>query len=1797
MKTRAFLVSTFLVILALGRVARAEEPWNAAVSAADQKIRTFEAAVQSGAPEQAIRDAALEVQADPVAVHRMNTTGSGTTKAAMNQTMAGIRDAAKAKLTQRIVDEYHVPQKRVTVYEAQNPRPPESVKVPQDWDVTARIDGQDIPASESARLVHESYYEAATGRAVPKPPPEGASAEAVKTYELAQQHYDRFTARQPVEPTDRLSPEAYGSTPAEGDAILHGDKTAPVRDPTQLSEAIKYKSNKPGNEAAAAHEAGDHVGAQAGELEQMRQGAKQFREQVKPRVEGAGGRVPEHVQKGMEVLERVEGGAISPSEARAELRGMGETPESITGKSADLIDAAQRLKPPPPPASGPKPPESGVGGAEAGVGVKPAGEGGASANTTIKPLEPEPMVREAVPAQAGEAVASSAGGKPVKAVRGDPALADMVNPEVQHVPKPPSDGVKALVEGKPPSSSAGEPGIDAQRFGRTIEPSEVKMPSGSDMGPKTRAVKGDPTLADLAEPGVKHVQSTGEPELAGLGRGEPAPKTVRSRAETKIGEAPPETETVKAGEKPGGKIGVRKILNTASEVVGGMAVAGQMGEAGTKQMGDVIDENRDFTLGDAGEAIVEGAGIPGMYRLGRDISREEQIRVQKGEQGQAQAAARTALRVGDAMAHDMINDPVDRAIREEEERAAKAGEEPSYVRSAYNAGTDIGGKFTGIGALSEAAMEVTTWDERGDYAAQKAAMGQFVDDNVRMGSRRIRKLQGEIEQLSLNGDLKNPETQAEIQKRLNAMDAEYDKLGRVYGMAQRTLGRADPDKVTGVERELSTLPSRKDFKGYIGQNLADRGVQTAAAQPPPREDTVQLGRAGGAEAAAETGGKDDVVEVAGSRGAEGQGDTRAAEDVIPPVGSAIGAQGTVVVGSPVQAKAGSGSFLDDLKNAARSALGPEVVQAAENAVENVKQRVQDQAITEARKDPERLTRAFAEGLNREDDVQRQVRRMYNAAPEGSDDRKKLNDLFIHVRDAQTPAERAAAEREVAQWGQRYPPPVLTQGAAEEPAAPPAPVTPTRAELEAQRDQIKRDIQEQDDNTQAFTRMGDESGVKLSQWVREQDQHRLDEIERRLQGGEFQQEGGEKSSASTTATTSGGGLQGTTLSTAGTTPATSADTEESAPETASPDEPRSASGYTRQQLETDNWNLQGQAEKTEGRIKDLEQQIKDSRNSTERRELQEELNRQRGELQGVQDRILENTSELFAMGDEPREGEAEPPKHDPQVLQNDNWNMQNLAEKTQNEIRDLQQQIKNSRNSTERRELQEQIDRKKDELEALQQRVNDNNLELMDMGEKPGTGPGPNVSAQDLQNDNWNMQNLAQRTQDEITKLERQIRDCRNSTERRELQEQLDRKRNELAGLVNRVDENNQQLLDMGERPGTGPGPSWTRENLENDNWNMGNLSERLQGEIMDLEAQIAQSHDGSERRRLQEEADRKRDELTNIQRRIEENNQALDNMPPSEGEGEGSDAAAEVFDSDTDGAGGEGGEGDESDTADESSGAGDDTDALRSDEGGSWDESSTGDGGENGSRPLDSYVEDSEAGYGGGDDYSVIEDNSEIADASTAGDEDAEEADRAVDSAGQEAQGITRDSSVSVAASDAQDSWGSKVGSAVIEGGGDGLKQGAQALGERGSAAVTDHAFGEGHAEPEAEPEGGQVADAGQGAGGHDNGHGDDDHHDNGHHDDRAGQHGGGTGHGPQVSATTPASTTPATPQLVRCPKCGRMVSRLVWCPKCNMYHCGTPHTQTQTSGAISFDEETLKKNWESTHDVDRPVSEPVFTP
>ncbi|MGI6098305.1 MAG: hypothetical protein GX174_03335 [Lentisphaerae bacterium] len=311
--------------------------WNAANAQAKRRITDFENAVKSGNADR-IRKATLDLQSDPLAVQHLNRSGRTDLIDAHNLETGSIRNATKQNIKDEMVRQWNkknpndpITAADVDIVEPTNYRGSgEAPKVGQDWDVTVRVRGKDVPTSMSQPVVEDSFFKAAGGEKVFG---KGTTAKDA-------------AHRQAVEVTSKDSLESY----KEPDKILGKDGKAPdhsqrLENPEDLGRVIEHKSNQAANKAAESRTKGNEVDAVRHDYEQMRQAVKQYDKVTDPRVKAEGGKVGNQVEKGMEIMREVADLKISPEEGRARLAEMGETPDSIIRKASGQVEAAQKMKP------------------------------------------------------------------------------------------------------------------------------------------------------------------------------------------------------------------------------------------------------------------------------------------------------------------------------------------------------------------------------------------------------------------------------------------------------------------------------------------------------------------------------------------------------------------------------------------------------------------------------------------------------------------------------------------------------------------------------------------------------------------------------------------------------------------------------------------------------------------------------------------------------------------------------------------------------------------------------------------------------------------------------------------------------------------------------------------------------------------------------------------------------------------------------------------------------------------------------------------------------------------------------------------------------------------------------------------------------------------------------------------------------------------------------------------------------------------------------------------------------------
>ncbi|SDE87681.1 hypothetical protein [Rhodospira trueperi] len=344
------------ILLALPAPVRAQvetnvEAWVGAIREADETIQAFEAAARRGDAVE-MRRLAVQLRADPVAVQRLNQFGDDRLirEAARQHDM--IQSGTRDRLRERLAREYNVPEDAIEFFEATNaPNPGDRPKLGQDWDVTVRVNGRDIPHAEVEGRVADAYFEATHGR-----PP--ASPDEAR----------RFARDLSVEVTDVKHVEAYGIDRRDTATFFDGPPDARLRDPEQIRMAMRHKSLEPANRARAIlDEAEDLVRAQGlapnstearaildqarraavgQELEQFRQFAKQYDKHILPRVTALGGQVPSNLDEAARILRMGGESRLAPAEVRRRLAQLGTSVDDVIERGTGLFEAAHKLRPP-----------------------------------------------------------------------------------------------------------------------------------------------------------------------------------------------------------------------------------------------------------------------------------------------------------------------------------------------------------------------------------------------------------------------------------------------------------------------------------------------------------------------------------------------------------------------------------------------------------------------------------------------------------------------------------------------------------------------------------------------------------------------------------------------------------------------------------------------------------------------------------------------------------------------------------------------------------------------------------------------------------------------------------------------------------------------------------------------------------------------------------------------------------------------------------------------------------------------------------------------------------------------------------------------------------------------------------------------------------------------------------------------------------------------------------------------------------------------------------------------------------
>jgi hypothetical protein len=349
------------------RVGDRAATWQQAEQLADAKIKNFEDAVKYGKGNKT--QLALELQSDPLAVQRMNKNSSPEVKQAHVDATDGVKNNIREQVKTEIAKKYNLLKpdgtpdtSRVVVEDMTSRKPGDAPKVGQDWDHTVKVktaDGRmiEVPTKAAAPIVEQATYNVTKS----KPGSPLANSRGVPVAP------DKLAEHLGVTTTDHLHPEAFDNSPKTGQQLAKGEVPQQFNDPAQVSKAMQHKSDVARNKALDAQKGNNPtVQMEPWEMEQARQGAKmndfikggkdaqgnyrpgyidQKNAQLAAQGSDVRAQIPEHVQKGMDILQKVKDGNLSPGEARKQLAGMGETPDSIIQKNAGLVEALDTLKP------------------------------------------------------------------------------------------------------------------------------------------------------------------------------------------------------------------------------------------------------------------------------------------------------------------------------------------------------------------------------------------------------------------------------------------------------------------------------------------------------------------------------------------------------------------------------------------------------------------------------------------------------------------------------------------------------------------------------------------------------------------------------------------------------------------------------------------------------------------------------------------------------------------------------------------------------------------------------------------------------------------------------------------------------------------------------------------------------------------------------------------------------------------------------------------------------------------------------------------------------------------------------------------------------------------------------------------------------------------------------------------------------------------------------------------------------------------------------------------------------------
>ena len=329
----------------------------------------------------------------------------------------------------------------------------------------------------------------------------------------------------------------------------------------------------------------------------------------------------------------------------------------------------------------------------------------------------------------------------------------------------------------------------------------------------------------------------------------------------------------------GGKAKVTKIDNANPKPgtnVGGAVMAGvetglQVGDATARQLGKVLDrDDQSVTAGDLAAIAGEGVGytplvqgieatrkqnalkevaldteINKLLHKKEALTREEQARLQSliEQANNADSVTATVSTMGQQMLVEPNKEIIGRRMQEMRAQARAEGREAEFLRDGIPAmakiGAEVIGNMTGMNTAASMESEISTFDERADWSAQRGAMIQYVNQNAMWADKRANAMIAQLDPLLLGPDLADPATQARVSALLAGIASSQARIGQLVAMADSQLADVAPDKLAmlrGIARSQRDLAALRDY--------ANQMIAAAVPRQTAQEDTQDQTAAG-----------------------------------------------------------------------------------------------------------------------------------------------------------------------------------------------------------------------------------------------------------------------------------------------------------------------------------------------------------------------------------------------------------------------------------------------------------------------------------------------------------------------------------------------------------------------------------------------------------------------------------------------------------------------------------------------------------------------------------------------------------------------------------------------------------------------------------------------------------------------------------------------------------------------------------------------------------------------------------------